>query len=439
MTNYLLMTFLFFIWLSVLRIFKNDFCSPSVIFATGFLVSTFMFVINTTTWAYEIHFNTIVIICSAVITVFLGELFARITSFRERPSNMNQTSKSSQALTPFYFSDKFVILFGLILIVFIVLGIQDINYIKNIYGPGDYFLDSYKTYYEYSRYGAYRKVMDVIAKSIGYLSILAFSNGLVCKSKNNAGNLVLFVLSIMYYALSSARITVIYFFISLLIMWLIQYAYINKWKYLSKETFNRMVKIAGMLILVFIILGSFTGKTQSQDSIFQNISIYVGSSIPALDIWLQHFSYNIADFGNRTLYGITNLFKYIGVDFAFTDSRHGQFLVIGEMSKRTNVYTGLMALLNDYNYIGMYIILFFEGALFYKIYYKCKKSLNKGSVSVVLWYAFIITYFALTSIAERIIVELLTISTVLFVIITIWLVKKIEKRTRKISYKCHWK
>jgi oligosaccharide repeat unit polymerase len=435
MLNYLFLAFMILLWLLIFKIFKNDFCSPSVIFATGFFISSFVFVINTTTWDYVLHCNTIVIICSSVVTVFLGELFARATSTKSIRNTINFQSecKSNQMLAVFCFKRSTIFFLGILIAIFIVAQLRDINYIKSLYGQGDYFLDSYRQLKGYTSLGVYGKVMDVVALSVGYISILAYSNGLIHKRRCNTRYLILLVLCIIYFALSSNRMTIIYFFLSFLILWLIQNAYINRWKYISKESFNKMLKTAGLLVLMFLLLGNLTGKTQSQDSLFQIVSTYVGSAIPAFDIWFQNFNYDISNFGERTLIGITNLFNYVGIDIVLTGERNLPFVASGKM--KTNIYTGLRALINDYNYLGMYMILFFEGAIFYRLYLRCKRDLSKGRFTFVLLYAYIITLFALTSIAERIIVTLFTITTVLFVIITIWFIKKVERRSQNITSK----
>ena len=178
-----------------------------------------------------------------------------------------------------------------------------------------------------------------------------------------------------------------------------------------------IIGVAGFLLIgLFLWMGTLTGKTQIQTSIADNIYIYGGSSIGALDVYISRFEYDSSNFFTSCGKGIFTLLSYLGIKIARTGSNDGGYILFGNMTHTTNIYTAFMPVLHDFGYIGCMFAFFLQGCIYQIFYRKAVINLNYGRFTWSIFYVYITPYILLMSITDRFFTQLLTITTVVAVI-----------------------
>ena len=425
----LLITLILLIFLFLL-IFRNDFLSPSVTFTLPFLFSAVFLFVNKNFWSITIYSKTYFIILFGVLFLFWGELISRAYTSRIYIKKKKKYEIDNGTLSQSLKSKKYMTN----LIIIYMIGVL-IWYFYHVYSIGSLLRNSNMTLL-----GSYRRadklinpVLNIGIKSslpIAYFYLYAFLNSYIFDNKKIVQWLIPVILYLGMTILSSGRIEFIYTIISGLAIFYI----LTKKKYNWKMAFNfKMIRIGILAMTVifigFYLLGFLTGKS-NYNNFFNIISLYAGSSILALNDFLVDFNYNITDFGSETLYGITNLFRIFGIDMGITESRFLEFIHVGTMIQRTNIYTSFRRLLNDYGYIGMFFIQFMTGFIFSNIYCKIKYDKYKFPEFGILLYIYFIRYLALSFTDERIIMNIFTITTILQVGVLLILVKYVRSKKK---------
>jgi len=423
---YLLLFTLTLLVLIFFLMFGSDLLSPSIAFTLPFIVSNCFLIINVNSWSISIQSRTFFVILIGICALFLGELITR-TFFVNKHKKVSKTvSKGSfsQVLRPKKIATNLIIIYMLVILAW---------YFHHVYTTAMLFKNNKIPIL--ATYRQAEKSVNPILKlgitsslAICYFYLLAFLDNYINlgikKMKYLIPVLLFFIMSI----LSSGRIDVLYLIISALAISYILY----KKKYGWRNTLNLKVVRIGVLsflsfFVVFYFLGMFTGKSNI-NSFFNIISLYAGSSIAALDSFLVNYNYDITNFGSETLHGVTNFFKIFGVEMTLTDNRILEFVHLGTMPHRTNIYTAFRRLLNDFGYLGMILIQFFTGILYSFIYLKNKYNLYKNEKFGILFYVFLFRYLVFQVTDERIIVNVFTITTIMQIILILFLFKFVAKK-----------
>lgn len=430
---YLLLFTLTLLVLIFFLMFGNDLLSPSIAFTLPFIVSNCFLIINVNSWNISIQSRTFFVILTGICALFLGELITRTYFIDKHKKHSKTVSKGyfSQVLEPKKIATNLIIIYMLVILVW---------YFHHVYTTAMLFQKT-----NIPLLGAYRRAEKAInpilrlgitsSLAIAYFYLLAFLDNYINlgikKMKYLIPVLLFFIMSI----LSSGRMDVLYLIISGLSVSYILY----KKKYGWRNTLNLKFFRIGVLFfllffVVFYFLGMLTGKSNN-DSFFNIISLYAGSSIAALDSFLVDFDYDIANFGSETLHGVTNFFRIFGVEITLTGDRILEFVHLGTMPHSTNIYTAFRRLLNDYGYLGMILIQFFTGIFYSVIYLKNKYNLYKNEKFGILFYVFLFRYLVFQVIDERIIVNVFTITTIIQIVLILFLFKFVAKNKKVIVKK----
>jgi oligosaccharide repeat unit polymerase len=413
--------------------FGNDVLSPSIGFTLPFIVSLCFLIINVNSWNISIQSRTFFVILIGIIALFLGELITR-TFFINKHKKLSKTvSKESfsQVLEPKKIATNLIIIYMLVILAW---------YFHHVYTTAMLFQKTDITLL--SAYRNAEKAINPILKlgitsslAISYFYLLAFLDNYINLGIKKIKYLIPVLLFFIMSILSSGRMDVLYLIISGFAISYILY----KKKYGWRNTLNLKVVRIGVIFflsffVVFYFLGIFTGKSNI-DSFFNIISHYGGSSIAALDSFLVNFDYDIANFGSETLHGVTNFFRIFGVEITLTGDRILEFVHLGTMPHRTNIYTAFRRLLNDYGYLGMILIQFFTGIFYSVIYLKNKYNMYKNEKFGILFYVFLYRFLVLEVIDERIILNVFAITTIIQIAIILFLLKFVAKYKKAIANK----
>ncbi len=406
-----------FLFIVILLFNKKDITSPSVLFAASFVVSAIVFTLSSAIWGVQLSSNTKTVILGGISVFFIGGVVAN--GFPQR----NTLRKEIIDIRINKRTLSLINLFCILLPLFRAFDIILVTGSFNIFGG----LGEYRAREASSFFAKLISIISPICNAAMIIMLVIIINNILDKKKVSK---LYFVPIISYFvaaAFSSSRIDVIYMFINFSVIYLIVYRLKKKTKIGIKQLKYVFLAIV-VLGFIFFGLGFMTGKSQQQESMAGNLSIYAGSSFAALDYYLDGFKYNINNLGKETFIGLSNLYSWLGIE-RVAEGGSMEFVDIGTMAHSTNVYTCFRPLIHDYNYIGMYIILFAEGFFLQLLYRKTRREMKYGKVSWIVFYAYLSSYLMLSSIAERIFSCLITLTTVMFIIALCFL-----KRTVRVVY-----
>lgn len=409
---------LFIAFIIIYYTFKKELTAPAVLFSLSFFFSGIIFSLNSFVWGYELEKETEIVILLGVFVFYIGSVVALFLPNR------------SYKIDTFAFHYKIgagsIILFSLICILYPLLRIMDIISVTgslNIFGG----LGTYRGYEGSTFFQPLLKIFAPICNSLCIVMIVVIMTN---KIEKKIIKWYYYVPIISYFvgcALSSSRIEIIYLFIYFVLAYVISYE-VKKNKRVSFKQLKYVALSVILLAFTFFGLGYLTGKSQKQESAVDNLSMYAASSFAAFDYYLDGFKYKSDEFGRETFVGLSSLLSWIGVDEKITDDRNKEFVDLGDMAHSTNVYTCYRPLLHDFNYSGMYIVLFLEGLIFQLFYRKSRRSYCRGNMFWIVFYIYFGAYLMLSSVAERVFSCLLTLTTIMFLVSTNYFLKYIHKR-----------
>ena len=158
-------------------------------------------------------------------------------------------------------------------------------------------------------------------------------------------------------------------------------------------------------LLVFSLLGILTDKT-TDSNFFENIKIYTGSSIVALSMYLDNFQFSG---GVESFVGIVNIFIELFGDH--TNSFSLEYVYFANGSS-TNIYTAFRSYLNDYSYIGLFLIQFIIGFVF-GYWHKCIFSNRKVVPLQILLYGYYMHFVVLSLFTPSLTSSFLTVGRII--------------------------
>ncbi|MBT2731068.1 O-antigen polymerase [Carnobacterium sp. ISL-102] len=417
---YILLFTLVILLLIYFFIFKIDWLSPTIIFTITYIASLSILIINAKEWGISLSGKTFFVIIAGIIVLSFGEIFARFFyQEKTKKSNFEKKSKEIEIIIPSKRGTNFIIIY-----MFLILGWYFIHIRSTVASVG---------MFEQTLFGAYRSTEEdlniilqmalTINLPIVYYYLLSVIEQFMFQNILNKKNILPIIIFFVTSALSSGRMDILYLLISIVTISYIVYQNKTTWKLnFSIKMFNKIIFAILMFFAIFYLLGFLTGKS-NENSFYYTISLYVGSSIAALDYFLNSFEYNTNNFGNETLIGINNLLELIGINVNFANERILDFVHLGNMPSRTNIYTSYRRVINDYGYIGMLVYQFLVG-FFYSIFYqKIKKKRWKNQKFGILLYVYLLRYLIFSFTEERILINVFTTTTIIQLLVFLFLIK----------------
>jgi oligosaccharide repeat unit polymerase len=390
--------------------FKFDWASPSILIIGPYLISVAFLFLNKDEWQVSITEITYYVVFFGLFVTFVGDVFARIVLVVIGRKSSNCKNPSLSKINPMSPKDHLTNLVIFYMICF------SLFYYFHVLSSVDFsgavtesLLGTYRSSEKESN--LVLKFFIVVNLPLAYLFLLSFIENYILSS---AVKFKLLIPVIFYAAtsiLSSARIGILYLLVSAVLFFFITHQRKKMWRFaFSLKIVKNFVIIFLLTLALFYYLGLLTGKSNLH-SFFYIISLYIGSSVAALDEFLSGFHYSVSDFGSETLIGVSNIFAFLGVDLKFANERILEFVHLGDMPSRTNIYTSFRRVVNDYGFFGIGVYHFLIGFLYSFLYQAIK--LKKG-LSYEFWlliYVYFSQYLIFSFIDERILLNLLTLTT----------------------------
>ena len=136
-----------------------------------------------------------------------------------------------------------------------------------------------------------------------------------------------------------------------------------------------------IFFIIFLLTGIFTGKTQDR-KIFDILSKYTGSSLPAFNIYLNSPKVQNQYFGENTLFLIYGILRKLGYEIPKLYAPY-EFVYFGGIG--TNIYSAIRRYYEDFGIEGLLLITFLLG-IFYGIFFYYA-SYKKNNFFVLILYA----------------------------------------------------
>ncbi|MBR8823895.1 hypothetical protein IX293_002170 [Fusobacterium necrophorum] len=411
-------------------IFNKNILNPSVIICSVFLVSTFFSILNIYKWNINFSIKTVLVVWITLIFFIFGNTTVKLIKFPMK-KNYNMS-----AIYPI--SLEKIFLLNIFLMMFLYKYFHDIYDLSLIGGNVEgyrYMLKyakiarlNFNTVSKVSAYGYY------IAKSISYILIYMYSF-VVLSTKKYLKYLYLLSPILIYLAfifLSTTRTPFIYLIIYSLIVYFILY---QKFYGFNRKLNRKIIfySIVGLIsfFIAFIAIGVLSGNRYNY---FNIISIYTGSSITALNTFLETFRENSNNyFGENTFIVLYRILNKLGVNIPRLYP-HYEFITLGNMT--TNIYTGIRRYLEDFGMLGLLTLMFLYGQI-YGLFFKYICINKKSQFSIILYATFSYPVF-MFSIDELFFRELFPMNLVydfIFLSLVYYLIisriKNINKKNRK--------
>jgi len=421
---FLLLVLLFIMLLIAYFLNGYELISPWVISIIMFIISVSVVILNYNYWQVDIQPYTVIVIVFALLFLGIGETLMRYVLIQAKPKRNTIILSNVKEIKISFLAIIFILIYMIIVTYFYFKKIYDLSLLMGNTG-------GIKSMLEYARIAMVSPNIDfnfnffvsqglILSQCLTYFFIYVFLYNTVFigfKLKN-----FIYLFPIIIYStqiiLSTSRTPFVRIVPFFLLLFFIFWKKKNGW---SPKANVKIIKYSFITFIVFVFafyfLGYFTNKIN--DSLWNTISIYVGSSIVTLNIYLQ--SSPIRDFfGKETLYGIFNILRKLNfnipnykLQLEFVSWNSGHF--------SSNVYTSLRRYIQDYTFGGMLVIMFLIGSLYGGFLHKIKNNSRIG-ISILIYSMF---FFPIIEIAieERffnIILTARTIYLLLYIYIIYW-------------------
>jgi oligosaccharide repeat unit polymerase len=367
-------------------IFGENILSPTVIATIMFAVSTFVAMINVNIWKFTIAPITVVVILTSLMAFGIGEFLVHVMYYNKK---RQITYILPQRLIEISF---LVILFLSIVLIFLVFHYySETVKVAKYYGYTDgplmlwYVRQSYSDLDSPVARDAIALYSSRISEILAYIFTYIFLyNYIFFKAKKIIRYIFPVLVYIPYIILTGGRTG----FIILVTVWII----VGSLFFLQKNKWNRhiMKKIIivgiigiGAFFSFFIFAGSFRNSKMLESGI-SILSEYIGVCIPGLDNYIVNYSGIKAKyFGGQSFREIYASLRQIGIDIpiSYTQYRSGDEIthLHGLVGPR-NAATIIESYINDFGFLGLYILFFIWGYLFSFFFEQIRNKRNYGLI-----------------------------------------------------------
>lgn len=409
---YLLFVLLTTSFIVDLFIRKFDILRPGTWVYMGFLLSSFVGLLNFEAWG-DITLTTVLVIwCSVLIfnlVSYAGELI--YIPFLSKVTNIDKHFPLS------------IVLFMNVLMVLAAILYFRFMYTNSILGgnPG-----GFNQFFSYARLAEQNGIANDPSTILSLLMSVSFSFAFVQTfivvkdvvyvgiNKIRVFDLVTVFFYFVQTLLTGGRTRMMYYILFIIVVGLIMFRNREGW---TRRSINIGIKYIFfgffLVILTFWIVektvrGSVYGNTYS---LWYQFSKYIASPIYALDSFIQNPSYMTRFVETETMYPILSMLRRIGFPTMFNNNAL-EFVSYANGSEQiiTNIYTAFRRYIHDFKLIGLLILISFQSLLYSSLYTTIKA--YKIENTSLLLYGIVVYPAAFYFIEERFMNDLFTLSMI---------------------------
>lgn len=445
--NLLFLLFVLIVLLGIVYIINDfDYIVPSFFMIGSFFISAMISFLAIDRWQY-IRFNTTIIVIIGLISFTIGDFCGSKIDINIPKIHIRIAPSFAIKKTRDIWETSIVVSKKLIIVISCFMIIIDYYYFRYIYDlsvlAGN--TQGYSQMFEYAR----RAVIDVrynipmafwlehgtiIVECLGFVFLYIFIYNIIISKKVVILNLIPCMLYIISLMISTARIDVINYVCAIIVFYSIISLKKDKKSIRLRPKVVLYAVLAIIVVLVsFRLLGYLTGKSNTRE-LWTDLSTYGGSSIPALDKYINSPKKENIFFGQESLNRFYAVLRILNLTDIRSYDTTLPFVHFPD-GTTTNIYTGFRRYIQDYGYVGMIIVLFFMGG-FYGVLNKMVKKTKNIGIGLII-YAYIFYPVVMTFVDERFIISFTSLSLpyhmIYFLIIYKVIVgKKKENETSKL-------
>lgn len=426
----ILIFFLSVLFALFIKLYKSI-TSPSVLLSAEFILACFFAMVGNLNWKVDINPLICIVIPFSIICLATGEYIGRRITVGNNLYNRQQEVKKEKVDIKRW--QCFIVF--IVLLLFVYLYIQEqISLARSVGYSGS-------SLFRWIRYGHHFNYVDnstfikicisvIDATSLIFLYFFIYNTVVIDKKikKCNFRYLLPLIPFILRQVFSGARsgfiLLAAFIFISISIL-------IER---KQRIKIFRACIIALFLLVIFLIiftqLGKLTDKT-NDSNIFENIYIYVGSSIVAFSEFISNYKVPTLS-GEETFTGFLNLISELIGKQSISFSLEYTYFANGSS---TNIYTAFRSYINDFGYIGLFLIQFIIGILFGCWDNYNKKSYKVNGISIIL-YSLYSYYLILSLFTPTLTSSFLTVGRIsnFVLIIFIYRIFTVKHKRRMLNY-----
>lgn len=397
------------------RLFYRQLLHPANIVVAVFVFSTFFAAANYSRWG-DITSFTVGVILLTVVAFSIGTSLGRKLVIGNSSGNETYEILPDIDIQPF--ATLLVIFFMIIITILDAIDIMSMisggisGILSIISGArGAVYSGSSISHSFFVQQGIY------VCRALAYIYIFLFVYKKINHQKNRLFELIPILLYFMQAALSTGRTEFIYIIYGWLIIDYLTRARFNRWSRYIDLKFSKKIIIAVLaFMIIFLGIANIRSDNASSVDAFETFSVHAGSSIIALDMYIQREGvHSIAQFfGEETMSLLYSIMR------AFGTTSYGSVATLYPVSigfasnMFTNIYTAIRRYLHDFGMYGSLLIFIAEGFLYGKLFTRLKKK-NSPFLSIIL-YAFISYPIVEMSIEERFFSNFITARSVFCII-----------------------
>lgn len=340
----------------------RDVLSPSFVLIVFFIVGTAFAFYGNLNWKIEIHDSRFILaILGGLSSILMGEMLASkklsfANAFQAKYLNYN------------YWKVALLVLVNAVIVYLFYKRVYAIAVATGFTGENLQMYVRVATSVGGVKFGLFFTFFIWVLQASAFVLFYVFLNNCLIQKKCKLTNVFLLVPVVIYFVqvyFSGARAGLVRFFI--LVAFLFFFLYRQFYKKLNVfRTAVAGLSFLFVLLYFFAFLGTLTKKVDESD--FLNpVCIYTGSSIIALDDWMQKdLIFESEDVGRASFGGVYTLFNILQDKKMHSAPDESNFVRKGKFS--TNIYTGFRAYLSDFGWFGLFGICFFLGYIFRRAY-----------------------------------------------------------------------
>lgn len=367
------------------KISGKDILSPWFILCAMFLSVLIVVLLNTSKWEVTFYgYPVFLIICSLVMWGIGGG----IGDLGKKRVKQNKSIKFYHRLQGYYPSFLFCIISFVSAVLYSLMQLQGINFnsgitvgIRQIYenainNQGGRFIQN--------------QLFEIVA-ALGYLSIYRLLvKAFILKKEDHLSYFVLAVPVFIFIYVTAIR-TDRNIFIRACIYTAVLWIFFLRQRHMKNLNLKIIKRLALMLVVALVIFYGLGKVKQYKSSFFDSMSIYGGSGLYNLNLYINKYPSGIQNSGDSaTFYTIKNVFARLGFIEKSSFERIDEFISFETNNGffySSNVYTALKTYYYDYGILGMLIFPFISGMLFEWFYRQINQ--KKIGFSCVLYAALV--------------------------------------------------
>lgn len=355
----IILSSMFFVFIN-LRISKNDYLNPAVIFSLIFLMSSVMCLFALTYLKLEFHAELLVILNVSYLVFTLFSIF-------NQGKSKGHIDKEKSALQLQSIHLPFIINLGIICCAILLIWVEYryLGQLAQAAGRGgaslserialyDNLLKFYPKQLENLRVGkpSYYQGLSILTLSLGYINAYLIAHNLVAVRKTSFLEIINFILFILFMYFGGSRSTIVRLLTFVIIVYYILFIRSTKDKRKVRKVIRKFYYFAIITVVIFLASLSLYGRTNVY-SPFHYLFVYTGAPLYNLDVFIQNSDFPVSQelFGQQTFFRFYDFWirrlRLETYELALPFVRYSADYGLG------NVYTTFYQFLYDFGYSGI--------------------------------------------------------------------------------------